>query len=664
MAYRVYYLDLAALLVCAVLLLSLCFRKMYRGKTNRIFFVFIVLIMLTTVVDILRTAPLDWIEPYNNNIVFRDIASGTYSFLYSMIYPVYIYMVGSITGTFKKIRSSLVLSVMYFSPLLINLMLLISNGSTHALFYHTLSPDGIPVYHRGFLIGISVAMGFYYAIFCLALIIYCRVKRRIETVKFLALLFIYPVNLLAYYIQATNPKLLVQLFGMALTVLLLSFFVLSIEENYDLETGAKPYAAFKHMLGTMYATGDNTFIVFAKIRSNRPLENSLGREVYSELMHQVCDRIFSVLQKENRPLADLYYLKNGLFAIADKGGVDKDRVSNIVNNNIPIIRDEYNLDGLRMKLDFAVCGVELPEECDNEEELIKFAETFVNYLPPNVFVRYCDIVPDREFVISNTIDRIVADAIKNDKFEVFYQPIYSVKDSAFTSAEALLRLRDETLGYVPPSIFIPAAEKSGAILQIGEFVIRDVCRFLAESDALDKGIKFVEVNLSVMQCTQKDMAKKIREILEEYKIEPERINFEITETASDYLADAVIKTMSDISENGNSFSLDDYGSGYSNLGRIMNFPYKIIKLDKCLIDGLVDDRRKNIMKETISLLKSLGAEIVVEGVEDKDKAEWFIEMECEYIQGYYYAKPMPEASFLSFLDENNSRDKAKNIVSE
>ena len=661
MVYRVYYLDIAALLVCAVLLLSLCFRKMYRGRTNRIFFAFIGLIILTTCMDILRSAPLDWFAPYNNTIGFRNIACSAYIFFNSMVYPVYIYMVGSITGTFKKIRSSLALAVMFFSPLLVNLMLLISNGSTHALFYHTYSPDGIPVYHRGFMIGVSVAVGFYYVIFCLLLIIYCRVKKRIETIKFLALLFIYPVNLLAYYIQATNPKLLVQMFGMALTVLLLSFFVLSIEENYDLETGAKPFVAFKHMLGNMYAAGDSTLIVFVKIRSSKPLENSLGRVAYAELMRQVSDRLFSILQRENRHLAELYYLKNGLFAIADRGDVNKDRLSSVADNNIPVIREEYNLDGIRMKLEFAVCGVELPSDCDNEEELLKFAETFVNYLPPNVFVKYCDIIPDRDFVISNTIDRIVADAIKNNKFEVFYQPIYSVKDGSFTSAEALLRLKDETLGYVPPSIFIPAAEKSGAILQIGEFVIRDVCRFLSESDAFDRGIKFVEVNLSVMQCTQKDMARKIKEILDEYKIDPERINFEITETASDYLADAVIKTMSDISENGNSFSLDDYGSGYSNLGRIMNFPYKIIKLDKCLIDGLVDDRRKNIMKETISLLKSLGAEIVVEGVEDKEKAEWFIEMECEYIQGYYYAKPMPEDNFLAFLEENGRK---KNTVSE
>ena len=140
-----------------------------------------------------------------------------------------------------------------------------------------------------------------------------------------------------------------------------------------------------------------------------------------------------------------------------------------------------------------------------------------------------------------------------------------------------------------------------------------------------------------------------KEILDEYKINPSRINFEITETASDYLADAVLRTMKDISTNGNNFSLDDYGSGYSNLGRVMSFPYRIIKLDKSLVDGLDDTRSYEIMRQTISLLKSLGAEIVVEGVEDKDKAEWFSEMGCEYIQGFYYARPMPEIDFISFV---------------
>ena len=198
-------------------------------------------------------------------------------------------------------------------------------------------------------------------------------------------------------------------------------------------------------------------------------------------------------------------------------------------------------------------------------------------------------------------------------------------------------------------MFIPAAEKSGSILQIGEFVIRDVCRFLAEGDAENSGIRFVEVNLSVVQCMQANMADKIKEILDEYRIDPSRINFEITETASDYLADAVLRTMKDISTNGNNFSLDDYGSGYSNLGRVMSFPYRIIKLDKSLVDGLDDTRSYEIMRQTISLLKSLGAEIVVEGVEDKDKAEWFSEMGCEYIQGFYYARPMPEIDFISFV---------------
>ena len=106
--------------------------------------------------------------------------------------------------------------------------------------------------------------------------------------------------------------------------------------------------------------------------------------------------------------------------------------------------------------------------------------------------------------------RIIADAIKNQKFEMYYQPIYSTKDEKFVSAEALIRLKDEQLGFISPALFIPAAEKSGSILQIGEFVIKDVCRFISQGDLANTGIKFVEVNLSVVQCMQSNMAEKIR----------------------------------------------------------------------------------------------------------------------------------------------------------
>ena len=345
---------------------------------------------------------------------------------------------------------------------------------------------------------------------------------------------------------------------------------------------------------------------------------------------------------------NLYYLKNGLFAFVIRGKYSVDRIEDMAQVMVPKLRDLFVVDGIRLKLDFAMCGVMIPNEIMSENQLIRLSESFDHAVPLNKYVRYSEMVPEKEFVVRNNLDRIISDAIKNNKFEMYYQPIYSTRDGKFVSAEALIRLRDEQLGFISPALFIPAAEKSGSILQIGEFVIKDVCRFLSESDLANSGIRFLEVNLSVVQCMQANMASKIRDILDEYKITPDRINFEITETASEYLADAVLRTMSDISDNGNGFSLDDYGSGYSNLSRVMSFPYRIIKLDKSLVDGLGDSRSYEIVRQTISLLKSLGAEIVVEGVEDKQKAEWFSDMGCEYIQGYYYAKPMPEHEFIAF----------------
>ena len=180
-------------------------------------------------------------------------------------------------------------------------------------------------------------------------------------------------------------------------------------------------------------------------------------------------------------------------------------------------------------------------------------------------------------------------------------------------------------------------------------MIEDVCRFISTENLAELGIDHIEVNLSVVQCMQGDMAEKIRKNFEKYKIVPGKIDFEITETAADSAYDTVLKTMNDISVYGGSFSLDDYGSGYSNLHRVMSFPYKTIKIDKSLTDEAEDEKKRGILLEAIHLIKSLDADIIVEGVETKEISDWFEANGCDFIQGFYYAKPMPEKEFIEFM---------------
>jgi len=646
--YRVYYLDVAAIVVLFALLTSLFFRRMNRGRDNQAFIKYVVILLVLSIADILRSAPLNFLRPLSCSILFREIACSFYNFLNVASYTIYIYMVGRMTGTFRRIIRTPFYAICYALPLVTQIVLIIVNFSQHILFYYTRVGEVDVQYNRGEYLWTVIAIGYYYAFFAFIHVTHCFIHKKLDKIKYAAMMVVFPINIIAFNIQMDHPEILVQMFGLAITALILSFYVISPEENVDIETGARSYTAFRRGVRNIFEAKDDAFVMFGKLEDIASIRATLGYEMYITLLKQISDNFYDMLKEYRAEDVNLYYLKNGLFAYVVRGKYNLVAIEKTAEAMIPKLRDLFVVDGIRLKLNFAICGVVIPNEISSDKQLVKLSETYDSAVPLNKYVRYSEMAPEKDFVVKNNLDRIIADAIKNQKFEMYYQPIYSTKDEKFVSAEALIRLKDEQLGFISPALFIPAAEKSGSILQIGEFVIKDVCRFIKEGDLANTGIKFVEVNLSVVQCMQSNMADKIKDILGEYNIDPDRINFEITETASDYLADAVLRTMRDITTNGNGFSLDDYGSGYSNLSRVMSFPYRIIKLDKSLVDGLVDNRSYDIMRQTISLLKSLGAEIVVEGVEDEEKAMWFSDMGCEYIQGYYYAKPMPEHEFMAF----------------
>ncbi len=646
--YRLYYLDVAAIFVLTALLASLIFRRMYRGKENRAFVHYVMILLVLTVTDIFRAAPLSLMKPISGTVAFREFWCSIYNILNVLNYAAYIYMVGRMTGTFRLIMKKPLLRFAFITPVIAEIAIVISNIFTHSIFYYTQIGELDTEYHRGPLIWVVVCVGYYFVIFSFIHILYSFKKGQLDKVKFAVLIVVFPLNIISFEVQYMYPNILAQMFGFAISALILSFFVISPEEYLDMETGAKSYTAYRRSIRNVYASGDDAFVMFGKLRNVASIRTALGAEMYTTLLHDIADSFYSMFKMSFKEDMNLYYLKNGLFAFVIRGDYNVSVIESTAQTMIPKLRDLFVVDGIRLKLDFAICGVIVPNEIGNERALIKLSETYHNAVPLNKYVRYSEMAPEKDFIVKNNIDRIISDAIKNDRFEMYYQPIYSTREGKFVSAEALIRLKDDQLGFISPGLFIPAAEKSGSILQIGEFVINDVCRFMADMEEENTGIRFVEVNLSVVQCMQSNMADKIKEVLEQYSIAPDRINFEITETASDYVAEAVLRTMNDISGNGNGFSLDDYGSGYSNLGRMMSFPYRIIKLDKSLVDSLTDQRSYEIMRQTISLLKSLGAEIVVEGVEDKEKADWFSEMGCEYIQGFYFAKPMPEREFKEF----------------
>ena len=255
--------------------------------------------------------------------------------------------------------------------------------------------------------------------------------------------------------------------------------------------------------------------------------------------------------------------------------------------------------------------------------------------------------------VKSDMDMVISRGIKNRNFEMYYQPIYSIKEDKYVSAEALIRLNDEVYGFVSPALFIPAAEESGAIHEIGDYVIEDVCRFVGSEEFRDSGLEYVEINLSVAQCIESDLYEKIDSCMQKYGVRPDQINLEITETAVDYDPETTDRNIDKLAGSGIPFSLDDYGTGYSNIKRVVSLPLSIVKLDKTLVDEMDTPLMWIVISNTVRMLKRMGKKILVEGIEDKRSFMKFMDIGCDYIQGFYFSKPLPKDEFLKFLSDNN-----------
>lgn len=249
-----------------------------------------------------------------------------------------------------------------------------------------------------------------------------------------------------------------------------------------------------------------------------------------------------------------------------------------------------------------------------------------------------------------SMEQMLEEAMKEDRIEVFYQPIFSTAEKKFVSAEALVRMRDREGNLVPPGAFVSVAEANGKILQLGEIVFKKVCRFFTREQLEQYGLHYIEVNLSVVQCGYPGLAEDYMGIMEKYQINPQYINLEITESASLAAKKTLLENMHRLMEYGVHFSLDDFGTGQSNLNYIVDMPVSIVKFDREMSQAFFrDEKAKYVLNAAMQMIHGMKLKIVSEGIETEEQYRAMEELSIDYIQGYYFSRPLPEAAFLEFL---------------
>lgn len=320
-----------------------------------------------------------------------------------------------------------------------------------------------------------------------------------------------------------------------------------------------------------------------------------------------------------------------------------------------------DLEEIRLR---ATIGITLfPEDGDSTEKLLQKSEQTMTLAKSRSRNRYQFYIAsvDSEMRRRRELEKDLREAMAKGQFHLVYQPQISYRDHSVVGVEALIRWQHPEHGFVPPDQFIPLAEQNGTIIGIGEWVLDQACRQLREWHDLGFGNLRMAVNLSTVQLHHNELPRVVNNLLQVYRLPPRSLELEVTETGLMEDISTAAQHLLSLRRSGALIAIDDFGTGYSSLSYLKSLPLDKIKIDKSFVQDLIqDDDDTTIVRAIIQLGKSLGMQVIAEGVETREQEAYVISEGCHEGQGYLYSKPLPARELLAFLKQ---ADKLKTLIS-
>lgn len=296
---------------------------------------------------------------------------------------------------------------------------------------------------------------------------------------------------------------------------------------------------------------------------------------------------------------------------------------------------------------------EFPDHAESALDLINCADIamFKSKTMGNNQIIYFDARMLDEFLHNVDMENKLNSAVLNNNFEVYFQPQFHSGTKKLRGMEALVRWRDEEKGFIAPSVFIPIAEKNGSIIPIGNFVLDNAIKQLAEWEKKYEIDFTMSVNISAVQYKRDDFVDSVIEVIDKYKVDPQNIELEITESVLIEDFEIVTDKLIKLRKRGIKISLDDFGTGYSSLSYLMKMPIDTLKIDKSFVDSALSDDSTHIIIESIlNMSSNMGFESIAEGVESEQQYNYLNNIGCDVIQGFYMGKPLPAIEIEKILD--------------
>lgn len=312
------------------------------------------------------------------------------------------------------------------------------------------------------------------------------------------------------------------------------------------------------------------------------------------------------------------------------------------------------------KLKIFIGAAHYPSDSDVPRDLINFANTAQTYAQDHgekevqLFRRDMQKKALRALQIQTQFQK----ALKNNEFELHYQPKIRTKDQVITGIEALIRWKSSKLGFVPPNEFIPIAESNGFIITLGRFIIEESILHVKKLNDLNYFTITLSINVSPIQFLEDDLPEYISDLLKLHQVKPQQIEIEITEGMILESNEKVKNQIFALKELGLGLALDDFGTGYASLSYLTQYPFTSLKIDRSFVDKILEnDDLKVIVKNSIQLGNDLQLETIAEGVETQQQLDFFTATNCDTIQGWYFAKAMNSKDFVEYLRQFQNPDR-------
>ena len=639
---NIFYLAcyFAAFLICFTCLIYTLLQKRTDKLQNKVYIAMVIIVTLNTISMIMSALSMPYFAESSVDRWFAYIGHYTYFLFHTALCPAFFFYVNCVTDG-AWVRYTWRKRFLYSFFFILTEIAVILNPFFHWVYYFNSDCKFTRNWAEN---GIYIAAAIY---FILAMVKLLFSWKAVNAKKRYAILYFFVIVIIGVFIQFINIKIKAELFAEALALMGIMLAVETEDDLVNVDTGFYNRKALKMDVNSYIANNKEFEIICIKI-TNADIIQKVTGSVNVDILADILSDYFKTIV----PRYNIYQTNPETFVMTLMGE-SADGGETIARGISERFDQVWDCGMVDIMLNAVVMYVKVPSELNNTMDLFYMVDS----VAPTNNGQKVFMGQDLKYIIRRgDIENAIVRGLDEDGFEVYYQPTYHLDGLKLYGAEALIRLNDSIMGKLNPDEFIPVAEHMGTIGAIDEFVLKEVCEFLEGGIPQKYGMECINVNLSVIQFLKPGFVERIRKIVDAYSIDKSWINFEITESiaASDYTI--LSKVVKDLKNYGFKFSMDDYGTGYSNMQSIFTIDFDVVKIDKSILWGAMKSEiGKIILDNSVRMIHQMGKKILVEGVEKKAQLEMLKEFCVDYLQGFYFSEPIPKNEFVEYLSQTEKQ---------